>query len=388
MRITLIVLWSSLLILLGVPAQAQDLELVESWPAETDFDQPDIRDAKEVWLEMIGQARSEILWQTFYLAHEKGRATDPVLQALKAAAGRGVDVKILADEKFTATYPETLAELDALDGIEVRSSKVGAWFGGVMHAKAIFVDGEQGFVGSQNFDWRSLEHIRELGVHFRSKGLTRPYVTAFMWEWENCADLTTPSTLADVHSDVIEVDGSHLLPTFSPNALNVTTAAGDEAEILKLLDEAKESIEIAVLVYSPLDHHGSHLDPAIDNALRRAAVRGVKVRLMMGHWVEGKKGEDHLRSLDALDNVELRCVRIPPAAEGEIPFARVHHSKYLVCDDRKAWLGTSNWQPDYFHASRNYGLVMLDGPLPARLRKLYDFDWERSTGLQLKASRP
>ena len=370
------------LVLLGLaPVRAQDLELVESFPIETDFDQPDLRQAQTVWLEMIGRARSEILWQTFYLAHEKGRATEPVLAALKEAAKRGVRVELLVDPKFYTTYPETLDELDALDGIEVRKSSVGPWLGGVMHAKAVFVDGQEGFIGSQNLDWRSLEHIRELGVHFRSPELTGEYVKAFRWEWDHAGEPAPPRELAKVTSVPLKVGGSTVMATFSPNSLNAATAAGDEAEILKLLDSAESSVEVALLTYSPLDHAGKNFYPALDNALRRADVRGVKVRLLLSHWVEGKKGEDHLRSLDALDNVEIRACRIPQAKEGEIPFARVHHSKYLVCDAQRAWLGTSNWQEDYFHSSRNYGLLFLDGPIPARLHNLFEFDWQRSTAL-------
>lgn len=366
---------------LWAPVRAQDLELVESFPIETDFDQPDLRGPSEVWLEMIGRARREILWQTFYLAHEKRRPTEPVIAALKQAAARGVNVELLVDPKFYKTYPETLDELDALDNIAVRKSSVGTWFGGVMHAKALFVDGQEGFLGSQNLDWRSMEQIRELGVHFRSPELTAEYVKAFQWEWEHAGEPSPPAQLADVVSSPTVIDGSTVLPTFSPNALNGPKAAGDEAQILKLLDEAETSIDVALLTYSPLDHGGHKYYPDLDNALRRADVRGVKVRLLLSHWVEGKPGEDHLRSLDALDNVEIRCCRIPSAQEGEIPFARVHHSKYLVTDARQAWLGTSNWQEDYFHSSRNYGLVFLSGPIPERLSRLFEFDWQRGTAL-------
>ena len=362
-------------------APAQELELVESFPVGTDFDQPDLRQTQTVWLEMIARARSEILWQTFYLAHEPGKATEPVLKALEQAAARGVRVRLLVDPKFYQTYPETLDRLASREGIEVRHSAIGPWLEGMMHAKAIFVDGQEGFIGSQNFDWRSLEHIRELGVHFRSTELTREYVKAFRWEWEHAGEPAPPQKLAEVVSQPVKLDGSTVLATFSPNSLNSSTAASDEAEILRLLDGAQRSIEIALLSYSPLDHAGGRFYPVLDNLIRRAAVRGVEVRLLLSHWVEGKKGQDHLASLDALDKVEVRACRIPPTSEGEIPFARVHHSKYLVCDGSQAWLGTSNWQEDYFHSSRNYGLVMLDGPIPARLERLFNFDWQRSTRL-------
>ncbi len=375
------------LMLLGcfhVAAMAQSIELVETYPVETDLDQPDLRQAKDVWLEMIDGAQSEILWQTFYLAHEQGRASEPVMAALKKAAKRGVKVWLLVDGKFRTQYPESLDELDAVDGIEVRSSGVGEWYHGVMHAKAIFVDGREGFVGSQNFDWRSLEHIRELGVHFVSRELCQPYRQAFLWEWKHAGEASPPKALAETSSAPVIVGDSIVVPTFSPNALNGPATAGDEVEIVKLLDEAKESVEIGLLSYSPLDHHGKEYDPTLDYALRGAAARGVKVRMILGHWVEKGQGFDHLVSLDALDNVEIRALRIPQAKEGKIPFARVHHSKYLVCDAGKAWLGTANWQSDYFHKSRNYGLVILDGPLPERLHRLFDFDWARSSPLEKK----
>lgn len=379
------VIWGLLglaLVLSFTPVLAQELELVESFPIESDFDQPDLRQTLDVWLEMIGRARQEILWQTFYLAHEKDRATEPVVQALKDAASRGVQVKLLVDPRFYQTYPETLDLLDAVEGVEVRHSAVGSWLGGVMHAKALFVDDQEGFIGSQNLDWRSLEHIRELGVHFRSPELTQQYTAAFRWEWQHAGEPSAPQQLPQISSLPQQLGDSTVVAAFSPNCLNAPSAAGDEEEILKLLDGARTSVDVALLTYSPLDHSGKSYYSALDNALRRAAVRGVKVRMLLSHWVEGKKGEDHLRSLDALDNVEIRACRIPLSAEGEIPFARVHHSKYLVCDAEKAWLGTSNWQEDYFRSSRNYGMVLLDGPLPSRLDALFEFDWQRATSLR------
>ena len=41
---------------------------------------------------------------------------------------------------------------------------IGTVAGGVQHAKFFIVDGEEVFLGSQNFDWRALKHIHELGV--------------------------------------------------------------------------------------------------------------------------------------------------------------------------------------------------------------------------------
>lgn len=371
-----------LLLLLLAPVQAQKLELVESFPQGTDFDQPDLREAQEVWLEMINGAQSEILWQTFYVTHEPGKSTGPVLNALKAAAKRGVDVQLLVDEKFLKTYPEPLGELDAVPGIEVRLSPVGRWFGGVMHAKAMFVDGRIGYLGSQNLDWRSLTHIRELGMRFEDPKLVSDFRTVFRWEWEHHQDPKPPAELPEVVTWPSKLDGASVYATFSPVELNRGHTSSDEAEIVKLIEAAEQSVEVALLAYSPVTRDGKTFYPTIDNALRQAAVRGVKVRLLVSHWVEHEPALDHVLSLDKLENVEVRACRISEAAEGEIPFARVHHSKYLVRDGHCAWIGTANWARGYFHNSRNYGLVIHEGKIPARIERLFEFDWVRSTQLK------
>jgi phosphatidylserine/phosphatidylglycerophosphate/cardiolipin synthase-like enzyme len=358
------------------------LELVESFPVETDFDQADIRDTQEVWLELINEAESETLWHTFYLAHEEGKATQPVVDALKAAARRGVQVHLLVDPKFVEVYPDTLRELHALENIEVRNSPVGRWLGGVMHAKMILVDGKTGFLGSQNFDWRSLEHIRELGIVFRDAPLVKVYSDVFRWEWNHHDHSAIPEELPDLMPAIFQVGGSRVIPTISPVILNKVSSMDDEYQILQLLGKAEKSIDIALLSYAPTDHSGKNYYAELDNSIRSAALRGVKVRLLVSHWSEEKESVDDLLSLDVLDNVEVRACRVALAKEGEIPFARVHHSKYLVVDAEQGWLGTSNWSRGYFHDSRNYGLIFLSGPIPERLDRLYEFDWAHASALK------
>ena len=375
------------LVFLGLcqaPVWSQRLELVESFPVGTDFDQADIRDTQEVWLEMINGAQEEILWQTFYLALKDNSSTSPVVSALKKAAKRGVKVSLLVDEKFAKTYPEPLKMLASVQNIEVRHSPIGRWYGGVMHAKAMFVDGKVGFIGSQNFDWRSLTHIRELGLLFESERLVADYIKVFRWEWKHHSDAHPPASLPQVFVSPQRLGNSTLYPTFSPSLLNERYTPSDETEILDLLKKAENTADIALLSYSPVTRDGKRYYAAIDNALRAAAVRGVKVRVLLSHWVEKKKTLDHLKSLDALNNIEVRACRIPLTDEGEIPFARVHHSKYLVVDDRSAWLGTANWSQGYFHSSRNFGMVLQEGKLPERMSKLFDFDWARSSALKAK----
>jgi phosphatidylserine/phosphatidylglycerophosphate/cardiolipin synthase-like enzyme len=106
----------------------------------------------------------------------------------------------------------------------------------------------------------------------------------------------------------------------------------------------------------------------------------VKVRLLVSHW-GANAGSPPRRSIEALStlaNVEVRVFTIPPWSGGEIPFARVAHAKYLVVDDRAAWIGTSNWEGDYFLKTRNVAIVAEGGALPPRLGRVFEDGWSSS----------
>ena len=54
-----------------------------------------------------------------------------------------------------------------------------------------------------------------------------------------------------------------------------------------------------------------------------------------------------------------------------MPFARVAHAKYMVVDGARAWVGTSNWEGDYFTQSRNVGLVVEGDAFAAQLERVF-----------------
>lgn len=361
-------------------ARAQKFELVESFPTETSYDQPDLRQAHEVWLEMIEGAREQLLIETFYVRnHPQGRL-EPIVAAVEKAAERGVKVYVIADAKFEKTYPDTLARWRKVKGLQLRVYDVDAKTGGVQHAKYFLVDGRRGYVGSQNFDWTSLEHIRELGVAFEEPRLARCLEQIFWYDW----DASSTPGLPELHPAAIVVDRAHpvrfgateVYPAFSPPVLTPRGLAEDEAELVRLLSQAQHSISLSLLTYSPLTYDHQNFYPTLDNALRAAATRGVKIRMIVSHWNLKAPLDSHLKSLDVLPGVEVRVNRIPAHSGGDIPFARVSHSKYLVIDDDKSWVSTSNWGRGYFHASRNISFIFLGAEPAGRLGRLFQHDWD------------
>ncbi len=162
-----------------------DIRFVESWPVETSLDNPDIPDAADVWLSLIQGSTRSIDFAQFYVSTDpggKGRLR-PIIDAVQIAARRGVRVRFLAEEKFYRIYPETLDELAAVPGITVRRLDSAAFNGGVLHAKYFIVDSETACLGSQNFDWRALEHIQELGVLVSASDYVCELEKVFEFDW-------------------------------------------------------------------------------------------------------------------------------------------------------------------------------------------------------------
>lgn len=155
----------------------------------------------------------------------------------------------------------------------------------------------------------------------------------------------------------------------------------DEAEwdlplLVGLLDGAKTRIELQVLLYKTKERNGEPF-LTLDQALRRAANRGVPVTMLVSNWGTnpGSDGLAALQDLAKVPNVEIRVITIPKWSGGDIPFARVSHAKYLVVDRARAWVGTSNWEGDYFTKSRNVGVFVEQGFLPTRLAGVFATGW-------------
>lgn len=365
------------LMLLQAPLRAPRLELVESAPVETTLDHADLANADAVWLEMIAGATTSIDLAHFYASNRPGSRLEPVIAALEAAGARGVAVRFLAEEKFYETYPETLERLGKMRGVQVRRWDVAATFGGVLHAKYFVVDGRELFVGSQNFDWRSLEHIVELGLRIEAPQTARAFAGVFECDWRLAGGASVADALATLKAlppPVDEVGDARVEARFSPLAGVPGEAWWDLPELVERIDGAQRTLRLQLLTYKMIGRDKQYF-AELENALRRAAARGVKVQLLAADWGKRKGTVEGLQSLEPLDNFEVRFVTIPAHSSGHIPFGRVLHAKTLVADGGRLWLGTSNWERDYFEQSRNASVFVDGGALPARVAQLFDELW-------------
>jgi len=113
----------------------------------------------------------------------------------------------------------------------------------------------------------------------------------------------------------------------------------------------------------------------IDDAIRGAARRGVKVRMIVSDWQKGTSAVTALKSLSGVPNVEVAFTVIPEWSGGYISFARVEHCKVIIADSEKFWLGTSNCSKSYYYTSRNLGVVVTGKGLASTLTRIFDRSW-------------
>jgi phosphatidylserine/phosphatidylglycerophosphate/cardiolipin synthase-like enzyme len=356
------------------------IELVESAPIETTLVHAGLQEAYEVWPAMIQGAERSLDIAEFYVSNAPGSRLEPVIQAIEAAADRGVAVRVIADARFAKLYPETLDRLAARHGIVVRRFDVGAVIGGVMHAKYFVVDGRETYLGSQNFDWRSLTHIQEMGVRVRDPAATRAYAQVFAMDWELAggAPVAAARTATEGPLSFPEIAAGApavVTPVMSPVGFLPDPRRWELPRIVALIDGARRSVHVQVLTYSTVAHGGAPF-PDLDDALRRAAARGVEVRLLVSDWSKGKEEAPAVQRLARVPGVAARFLDIPRWSGGFVPFARVAHAKYMVVDGERAWVGTSNWEGDYFTRTRNVGVIVEGAAFSAELDRVFHDGFE------------
>lgn len=355
------------------------IELIQSVPEETRLGVPGVRRTQECWLELIREARHSIDMAQFYAANERGESLEAVLHELESAAHRGVKIRILISQALLSQYEGTVNLLKSFPNTEVRITSFQRWTGGILHAKYWIVDDRIAFVGSQNFDWRAISHIHELGLKLDDTRTIDHLYRIFMSDWTRAGDDPAFLTFLNLpeSSQTPAAPTSTIELVASPKSLLPRGVRYSLDALIELIDSARDSIEIQLLNYDP--GTGSKKWSVIDDALRVANRRGVKVRLLVSHWNLRKRGaKDTLKSLDRLKNISVAVAEIPEHSTGYIPFARVVHSKYMVIDSRSLWLGTSNWSRGYFEESRNVELILKEAHLANQSLLVFNRLWESS----------
>lgn len=366
--------------------------IVESVPVSTIYGQPGVMRTQQAWLDMIRGARSTIDIAAFYISNKPGEALAPVIDALIARARAGVKVRILLDRTFMRESLSSIKPLQGIPNLDIRVLPVDSLTGGVLHAKYFIVDDSSIFVGSQNWDWRALDQIHEIGAWIDNARFARTFDAVFEFDWHLAAhpDLPkaeraavrppdfAPATEGDPVILHDEKDSAVVaFPAFSPPSLVPEWVDSEQPALVRFIKSARHTLRVQVMTLSALMHYGPRgYWTALDNALRDAAARGVKVEIIVADWALREPMQAYLKSLAVLPNITVKFSTVPPAPQGFIPYARVEHCKYAVADSRRAFIGTGNWEWSYFNTTVDASVFISGTDAVGTLIKIFDRDWD------------
>ncbi len=265
--------------------------------------------------DLIAEASTSIDMTMYQLA-------DPTAQAaLKAAAQRGVRVRVLLDSDPEGGGGMKLnqAAYDDLNsgGVEARW----AWSGTLWHQKSITRDGEAAAVMTCNLYAPFYPMVRDYAVITRNTATVSGMEETFNNDWNNTNSPPAQGTIPP---------GSELI--WSPGA---------EPGLVGLIDSARPGTTI----YAEDEQLDS---PPIEQALIAAVQRGVTVNLTMTYSASYVSGFNTL----AAGGVHLSLYQ---------PTAPIYiHSKAISVNNETVYIGSSNFTTAMTDQNRNVGIITTD----------------------------
>lgn len=316
-------------------------------------------EAMPVMLEAIRGAKTSVTLAS-YIFEALGIGADFVAE-LRAAVGRGVQVRVMVDDAGTRyAWPPVIEQLQGL-GVPARRFMPNHFLLRLItmnlrnHRKILVVDGERAFTGGMNVrEGNMLERKPEHPVQDLHFDITGPAVSqiqrVFAEDWQFCTGET--------------LEGASWFPNLAGNgpasALGIVDGPDEDLEVMPAaffaaINAAREEILIATPYFLP--------NAVLVAALRLAAIRGVKVRILT-------PAENNIPMVawaaqtlyPGLLQVGVRIFESPP------PF---DHSKIFLVDGVWSFLGSTNWDPRSLRLNFEFNVAFYDRGLAAQLREIF-----------------
>jgi cardiolipin synthase len=142
------------------------------------------RTVRHAYGEAIRQASSHIFITNAYFL-----PTVRLLSALRQAASRGVDVRVMV--AGTTDVPAVLLAARSIYGLLLHAGvRLFEWEGRVLHAKTATIDGQWSTIGSSNLDRQSLRYNLEVNVIVRDPAFAGAMEAMFYQDLSSCREIT------------------------------------------------------------------------------------------------------------------------------------------------------------------------------------------------------
>lgn len=300
-------------------------------------------------IQAIASARSEIRIGICNLS-------DPEIgDALIAAVGRGVGVRVIVDRAdYLAKAPER-AEVDRLvaGGVQVRLSNP---VFPQSFPKYILVDNRRVVVMTLCVVPLTFVNTREYGVVLAQKGLIRGIGSIFATDWANSAP---PGRPTPVYNPTPAITDPRLIvsPT---NAIE---------RLSGLITGARKTLDLTSEIVD---------DPFLEGQLAAAVARGVRVRLIAPQT--SRANNDNLPALLRLRaaGVQVHVTDVTNPPPGAIPHM---HAKSIVADGKVAYLGSIDLETVQTSRDRELGVVLRARSVVVPMLAQFRRDWATTLSL-------
>lgn len=300
--------------------------------------------ASQKLFDMIDNAQNR-LW-----VYNQSLNDQTVIDKLIAAKARGVDVKVILNDARSSDDKN----LTARAKLEAAGIPCGFYRKHTLHAKGMVAD-NLAYIGSQNFTNGGLYNNREFGQIIAEPAFVKQLSDVFIEDFK-----TTGLVTGDRTQELNQIR-LHPMPDSS------------SYPIIAAINAATTSVDLEVYMLT---------DPGVTDALKLAAKRGVRVRVMLEPQTIGdtKPYEAKAAELRAA-GVEVK--ETPPEFNTNY---NVDHAKFMIIDGRDMLFGTGNlvksglgesmkdeWNNRDFWVQNTYQEAVREAQL------LFERDWNRQS---------
>lgn len=268
-----------------------------------------------------------------------------ILKSLQAAKKRGVKISVIVDDSnfFPRNEPgadyrkrrsEQLWGL-VRDGFDIRVLR-GVTKYGINHNKFAVFDGKLAEFGSYNWSYTA-EHSHYENANF---SVEKPRVAALSGYWDYLWKLAVPHEQAKNHPwpATVPAPPAEASPSVAFNGIKLPSylfTPGDKLEdtLVAAIDAARASVDYAM--FSPRS-------TKVAEALKRAALRGVKVRAVID---ESQSKSEYFKPFAewlAFNGVEVKILAGPNGEDSDFPLAEKMHHKFMILDGKLVETGSAN----------------------------------------------
>ena len=291
-------------------------------------------DAHVPIIQKIQAAQSEINMTMFHMS-------DPqIVAALKDAAGRGVNIRIIFD-KIQYNSPKGNDVVTQLSGAGINIRKATKGFS-ITHEKAMTIDGAIAMVSTMN-EVDKFTDMLDYGIFNQDPDVVTEMNSVFETDWQNAQT------------------GAAETPALSDDNL-LWSPINSSTKLVKLIDSATQTLILTVENMGQTD---------IQAALLRAAARGVQVRTLVPMCDIGTPSFNQAPS-QALIEGGVNARMLPGPATPTLPYI---HAKTIVVDSKMVYLGSENFSFNSLQKARELGIILPNAELAGDLDYFFEKLW-------------